>query len=264
MDLHSLELLEYETFKLLLKDYAQTPLGRSALLSLSPSTEQEVIERELEVVDECIQFQREVGRLSIPLDEDPSATLKRLAVANLCLDGKELLQIQRLLSVGQAIKQELKPLRTRFVRLYAITASIADFEQVACKIRENLLPTGEVDDRLNPRLRQIRHEITIIRTRIYRKLERLIEQAGGEIRDDFITQRSGRFVIPVKQDLRGRVPGVVHALSSSGATAFVEPLATIEDNNELVRLRELEEEEISKVLFTLSEELRKSLPALQS
>src|SRR6185503_8677177 len=71
------------------------------------------------------------------------------------------------------------------------------------------------------------------------------------------------FVIPVRNDSRGRVPGVVHGLSSSGATAFVEPLSSIEDNNELVRLKELEEAEIARVLFNLTEDLRRELPNIE-
>ncbi|MEM4251792.1 MAG: Smr/MutS family protein, partial [Candidatus Bathyarchaeia archaeon] len=84
----------------------------------------------------------------------------------------------------------------------------------------------------------------------------------GVVRDEFVTQRNGRFVIPVSHDYRGRVPGVVHGVSSSGATAFVEPIVAIEENNELVRLRELEAIEVAKVLFSLSEEVRKELPAV--
>jgi DNA mismatch repair protein MutS2 len=97
-----------------------------------------------------------------------------------------------------------------------------------------------------------------------RTLENILTRADEThaLQDDFITIRNERFVIPVRNDNRGAVPGVVHGMSSSGQTAFVEPLETIEQNNELVRLREQEQAEVTKVLFSMTEELRRERDAL--
>src|SRR5438067_7672717 len=84
------------------------------------------------------------------------------------------------------------------------------------------------------------------------------------IQEELVTVRNDRFVIPVRSDHQSRIKGVAHGSSSSGATVFIEPLETIEANNELQNLREAEQREIAEILFALSEELRKNLPAIES
>ena len=90
-----------------------------------------------------------------------------------------------------------------------------------------------------------------------------MRRSAEAIQDELVTIRNDRFVIPVKADHRGRIQGVAHGYSSSGATAFVEPLETIEANNELQSLHESEAREIAKILYGLSEELRAQLPAIE-
>ena len=91
-----------------------------------------------------------------------------------------------------------------------------------------------------------------------------MRSAGTAIQDEIVTVRNDRFVIPVKADFRGKVGGVAHGFSSSGATVFVEPLEAIEANNELQNLRGKEEREIARILFDLTEELREQLPAVET
>ena len=91
-----------------------------------------------------------------------------------------------------------------------------------------------------------------------------MRNSGDAIQDAIVTQRNERFVIPVKADFRGKVSGVAHGFSSSGATVFVEPLESIEANNELQLLRDKEQNEIVKILFELTEELRRNLPAIEN
>src|SRR5262249_26792992 len=99
-----------------------------------------------------------------------------------------------------------------------------------------------------------------------RSLEHILKRAeeAHALQDEFITIRNERYVIPIRNDNRGAVAGVVHGMSSSGQTAFVEPLETISLNNELVRLPELEQVEITKVLFSITEELREERAALEA
>ena len=111
---------------------------------------------------------------------------------------------------------------------------------------------------------ELRHEIGALRSRITRTLESLMRKSEEAIQDELVTIRNDRFVIPVKSDHRARVNGVAHGYSSSGATAFVEPLETIEANNELQALHEAEAREIWKILAGLTEELRAQLPALEA
>ncbi|MDQ3917847.1 MAG: Smr/MutS family protein, partial [Acidobacteriota bacterium] len=120
----------------------------------------------------------------------------------------------------------------------------------------------ELDDRASPELARIRADIVRMRSTITRSLETLMRRSEESIQDQLVTIRNERFVIPVKSDHRGRVQGVAHGFSSSGATVFVEPLETIESNNELQSLRETEEREVARILFTLTEELRAELPSI--
>ncbi|MBV9209850.1 MAG: Smr/MutS family protein, partial [Acidobacteria bacterium] len=126
-----------------------------------------------------------------------------------------------------------------------------------------ILPSGELDDRASPELARIRHDITRLRSSITRSLESLMRRSEAAIQDELVTVRNDRFVIPVKADHRGRVGGVAHGFSSSGATVFIEPLETIDANNEMQALRETEEREVARILFTLTEELRDKLYAIE-
>ena len=90
-----------------------------------------------------------------------------------------------------------------------------------------------------------------------------MRRSADAIQDELVTVRNDRFVIPVRADHRGAVKGVAHGISSSGATIFIEPLESIDANNELQNLREDEEREIANILFELSERLRQQLPGLE-
>src|SRR5688500_10286578 len=91
-----------------------------------------------------------------------------------------------------------------------------------------------------------------------------MRSSGDAIQDEVVTQRNDRFVIPVKADFRGKIGGVAHGFSSSGATVFVEPLEAIEANNELQNLKGKEEREVARILFSLTEDLREQLPAIET
>ncbi|HYY56003.1 MAG TPA: Smr/MutS family protein, partial [Pyrinomonadaceae bacterium] len=137
-----------------------------------------------------------------------------------------------------------------------------ELHSLAARVSSKILPSGELDDRASPELARIRHEIARLRSSITRFLEGLMRRSEAAIQDELVTVRNDRFVIPVKSDHRGRVQGVAHGVSSSGATLFIEPLETIDANNDLQALRETEEREIHRILFGLTEELRAEMPAL--
>ena len=122
---------------------------------------------------------------------------------------------------------------------------------LAARVQSKILPSGELDDRASPELARIRHDIVRLRSQITRALESLMRRSEEAIQDQLVTVRNDRYVIPVRSDHRGRVGGVAHGFSSSGATVFVEPLETIDSNNELQALRETEEREIARILSTL-------------
>ena len=136
--------------------------------------------------------------------------------------------------------------------------------EVITKINKKLLPSGEIDDAASPELARLRREINAQRGRLQKSLETVMRNSGAAIQDAIVTQRNERFVIPVKADFRGKVGGVAHGFSSSGATVFIEPLEAIEANNELQNLKGKEEREVARILFALTEELRQQLPAIEA
>jgi DNA mismatch repair protein MutS2 len=180
------------------------------------------------------------------------------------LDTLALLQMARLCEQAMAARAAIFDERETAPMLWQLVETLPrDLNSVVARITNKILPDGELDDRASPELAGIRHEITTLRSRITRSLERVMHRSAEAIQDELVTMRNDRFVIPVKADHRGRVAGVAHGYSSSGATAFVEPLETIDANNELQGLREAEAREIARILFALTEELRTQLPAIE-
>jgi DNA mismatch repair protein MutS2 len=139
-----------------------------------------------------------------------------------------------------------------------LSAGIGDFTEFLRSFRNKILPDGTLEDRASPELASIRREIEkqrrVIQDSLRRYLHRLSE--GGAVQDELITIRGERFVIPIKMEQKRRVQGVVHGASSSGQTVFVEPLETIEQNNELVRLFDEEQEEIHRILLEMTRRIR--------
>jgi DNA mismatch repair protein MutS2 len=131
-------------------------------------------------------------------------------------------------------------------------------------VHGKILPNGEIDDSASPQLKRLRREINERRARVYRNLESLMRDRAPSVQEEIVTVRNGRFVIPVRTDARSQIPGVIHGLSGSGQTTFVEPLSVIDQNNELARLREQEEIEIAQILFSLTETLRACLHEIET
>jgi len=182
----------------------------------------------------------------------------------LALDPLALLDLARICARAMDARAAIAAERETCPTLFGIVASLPpDLNKLAPRVTKKILPSGELDDRASPELARLRRELARLRASITRSLESLMRRASDAIQDELVTVRNDRFVIPVRADHRARVSGVAHGVSSSGATVFVEPLETIEANNELQGLREAEEREIANILFELSEELRRELPAIQ-
>ena len=120
-----------------------------------------------------------------------------------------------------------------------------------------MLPDGSLADNASPNLNRIRREIERQQRQIEQSLRQTLRRLaeGGGVQDELITIRGERFVIPIKAESKRRIPGVVHGASSSGQTVYVEPLETIEQNNELVRLFEEEQAEIHRIFLAMTRQI---------
>ena len=256
--------LEYQHLLGLIKRNAQTEAGKRRVEALSPIGEPLELRRELTALAECVTLRNRGARWTFNEATDPAETLIRLHVEGLTLDTLALLQVAHLCEHAMAARAVIYDERENAPALWQLVELLPrDLNTVVARITNKILPDGELDDRASPELANIRHEITSLRSRITRSLENVMRRSAEAIQDELVTMRNDRFVIPVKSDHRGRVAGVAHGYSSSGATAFVEPLETIDANNELQGLRESEAREIARILFGLTEELRVQLPAIE-
>jgi DNA mismatch repair protein MutS2 len=256
--------LEYQQLLALIRRNAQTEAGQARVEKLSPATSEAQLQRDLRALAECALLRARGVNWSFSGFSNPAETIARLHVEGATLDPLAILQMARLCEQAMSARAAILAERENAPVLWEHVENLPrELNSLVARISNKILPTGELDDRASPELAQIRHEITSLRARITRSLEGLMRRSAEAIQDELVTIRNDRFVIPVKADHRGRVQGVAHGYSSSGATAFIEPLETIEANNELQSLHEAEAREIARILFGLSDELRAQLPAIE-
>ncbi|HKR02525.1 MAG TPA: Smr/MutS family protein [Pyrinomonadaceae bacterium] len=256
--------LDYDRLRALVRRGAQTPMGRERAEELAPIADLPTLRRELAALSECVELRRRGVFWSFTEMADPREPLQRLRIEGATLEPLTLLELGRLCEQALAARAVILAEREAAPVLWGNVEGLPrELHSLAARISNKILPSGELDDRASPELARVRSEITHLRSRITRSLESLMRRSEEAIQDELVTVRNDRFVIPVKSDHRGRVGGVAHGFSSSGATVFIEPLETIESNNELQALRETEEREIYKILFTLTEELRRELPSIE-
>jgi len=238
----------------------QTPPGRARIIRLRPSADSGYVRRELEITGECIAYQTVNGRFGLAGVDDLEDAPAKLHIEGNVLEPRQILAFERLLVVGKELKENILGVESseQFLHLRGIAADIPDTRPILAAIRGKVLPNGEIDDNASPELRAIRRELAERRHRINRTLEAILRTSPEVLQDEIITFRNGRFVIPVRTDSRGRIPGVMHGLSSSGQTTYIEPMTIIDQNNDLVRLHEEEELEISNILFALTDVFRKN------
>jgi len=264
MNDQAFQILEYDQLRHLLRRGAQTPMGRERIDELVPLDDLAKLRAALAAVAECAKLRTRGVSWSFSELSDPAEAIARLRVEGTALDPATILELSRLCSQALSARASIIAERDESPVLSEIVGGLPrELNSLVARIANKILPSGELDDRASPELARIRHEITRLRSSITRSLESLMRRSEEAIQDELVTIRNDRFVIPIKSDHQGRIKGVAHGFSSSGATAFVEPLETIDANNELQALRETEAQEIARILFGLTEELRQELPTIQ-
>jgi DNA mismatch repair protein MutS2 len=225
---------------------------------VGPSGDPASIVQRLRETSEGVAYLQQGTALDLHDLPDPEPSLAKLRIVDIALDPLEILNLLRLISIASGLRETFREEEARLPLICQMTAPLPNLRPLYQRMRGRISPAGEVEDFASPGLREVRYQLGRLRAQIQKSLESILKRAdeAHALRDEFITIRNDRYVIPVRNDNRGAVAGVVHGMSSSGQTAFVEPLETIEQNNELVRLRELEQAEVAKVLFQMTDELR--------
>ncbi|MGA9545427.1 MAG: Smr/MutS family protein [Candidatus Sulfotelmatobacter sp.] len=265
---NSARVLEFDALRELLRGYSSSPLGDARIRALAPSTDSAWIAEQQELTAEVREFRRVGGHFDFSGLLDITKLVEKSRIAGAALETTEIRDV--LLVVDRAAEWReiaLHPpanMRTESRRLPVLSGNVPDFTDFLRSFRNKSLPDGTLEDHASPELARIRREIEkqrrVIQESLRGYLRRLAED--GTVQDELVTIRGERFVIPVKIEQKRRVQGVVHGASSSGQTVFVEPLETIEQNNELVRLLDEEQAEIHRILLEMTRRIGEQAAAI--
>jgi DNA mismatch repair protein MutS2 len=260
----SARLLEFEALRELLSAYASSPLGKRRIGELRASRDLAWIESQHALTAEIREYRRVGGRFEFGGLPEVERLVEKSRIVGAALETTEIrdivLLVDRAAEWREIVKQPPAAMRVEWVAVAALSEGIGDFSDFLRAFRNKILPDGTLDDKASPELSRVRREIEkqkrTIQESLRGHLRRLTE--GGSVQDELITIRGERFVIPVKIEQKRRVQGVVHGASSSGQTVFVEPLETIEQNNELVRLIDEEMAEVHRILIQMTRQIGES------
>src|SRR5437588_9865356 len=259
--------LEFESLRDLLRGYTSSPLGSGRIATLAPSTDRSWIELQQQLTSEIREFRRVGGRFEFAGLLDAGKLIEKASISGAALETTEIRDV--ILVVDRAAEWReiaLSPpaAMKEWTAIPLVSAGIADFTEFLRSFRNKIQPDGTLEDRASPELARIRRDIEkqkrAIQESLRGYLRRLAE--GGTVQDELVTIRGERFVIPVKVEQKRRVQGVVHGASSSGQTVFVEPLETIEQNNELVRLLDDEQAEVHRILLEMTRRIGEHADAI--
>jgi DNA mismatch repair protein MutS2 len=254
--------LEWEALLALVAGFAASPVGRQAILDLTPSTDEEWIASQHQLIDELRLLL--VEQTSIPVGGlfDPTQHVARAQISGAALEAVELQAIARLANDVASWQTLLQSPPVRLVGKLPGLAQLSsglsgNLRPLAEIIERTIQPDGSLADNASPELGRIRREQERQKKLIEESLRATLRKLASEsaTQEDLITIRGERFVIPVRSELKKRVSGVVHGVSSSGQTIYLEPLETIEQNNDLVRLIEEEQAEIHRIFMALTRQV---------
>ena len=272
MNEKALKVLEYHKIIQRLTDFAGSQPGKALCRSLVPSSDIGEIRRmQRETSDAAARLYRK-GSVSFYGLSDIRGSLKRLEVGS-SLNIEELLRVCTLLETTNRVKSWARSDNSQPVNneereedsLEQMFSDLQPLTTLAAEIRRCIISEEEISDDASPGLRQVRRSMRVTNDRIRAQLTSLVNGATRTyLQDAVITQRNGRFCIPVKAEYRGQVPGMIHDQSSTGSTLFVEPMAVVKLNNDLRELEIKEEKEIEIVLANLSSLVAEQTEVLNS
>jgi len=266
----SARVLEFDSLRDLLRGYAVSALGQARIAKLGPSIDQGWIENQHRLTTEIREFRRVGGRFDFSGLLDVRGLIEKSRIAGATLEIAEIRDVILVVDRAAEWRQiSLSPpaaMKVEWKTAAELSSQITDFTILLRFFRNKILPDGTLDDRASAELTRIRREVEKQRRAIQDSLRHYLRQLaeGGTVQDEVVTIRGERFVIPVKVEQKRRVQGVVHGASSSGQTVFVEPLETIEQNNELVRLLEEEQAEIHRILLEMTSRISEYAEAIRA
>ncbi|NLB89097.1 MAG: endonuclease MutS2, partial [Syntrophomonadaceae bacterium] len=251
MDKTTLKKLEFDKIQAKLAELTHFQGGLDHVLNMSPSSDYELVNKRLDETEEAMEFLR-YGEPGFLNNLSLINNHVRKAQINGILSPYELLEVYYLLRNSRLAKKSIDV--HKYKRLGQIAATIEDDRDLEDQIAKVITEDGDIKDDATPELKSIRNQINTHKNRIREYLQNFIRSENNQkyLQDALVTERDGRYVIPVKQEFRHEIKGIIHDESASGATVFIEPISVVEHNNK-IRLLQLEEKrEIEKILSSLS------------
>lgn len=264
MDSRAFSVLEFDQVKDMVAQFAASDMGRELIRNEEPTAVPELIRSHYELVNEMMNAVS--WRQTLPMEgvEDPRGSLHAARPTGTYLAPHQLLHVDRLLKVGGSLKRFFHSFPDDFPKLHRLTDSFDPVSEFQAAVEKAITRDGEIHDNATPELARIRGEMRSVSHRIEIAFERMLRSPETRqfLQESYVTERKGRKVLPVKSDFRSHVPGIVHDVSISGGTVFVEPMAVVGLSNELTELAAQEEDEIRRILLSLTDCLRKHLDAV--
>ena len=246
----ALSQLEYFSVLERISKYTMSELGAEIILNLMPIEDVTALNQEHKVVQECIELINSGEELPFGAFADARSALKKSQVKGAILSPTELLSVRDSIKTARLIKGFLQSRDEKFSCLADSIAPIHENRLFEKHISEAIQEPGDVKDNASKELLRIRREIFEVSSRLRNRLKKILKNVSDEewLSDDFITQREGRFVLPVKAENKRRISGVIHGISQTGSTVFLEPSEIMDMNNDLTSLNDEEHREIAKIL----------------
>jgi DNA mismatch repair protein MutS2 len=271
MTMHSTSagILEFEALRELVGRFVASPLGRAKLDKIQPHTSREKLDEDLAEAEEATEYLRAASkpqpaargaaiRINFSSIPDLTVTVHKLRIEGAVLDPQEISNVLAFLDRAADARSILQSVMERFPRLGRRSQTIGEFRALLNDLAGKIQPDGTVADHASVALGRLRRDVEKQKKAIQDSLERFLRahHEEGVLQEEFVTIRNERFVVPVIAGQQRKIEGVIHGASSSGHTLFVEPLDTIDLNNELVRLSEEELREVHRILRELTDRLR--------
>jgi DNA mismatch repair protein MutS2 len=253
----ALRALEFDRIVDVVRAFAQTPPGEVRLSHLQPETDPAAVSRALAATSEMVRFLGE-AHVGLQAHREFDAIVDGLAVEGRPLESLQLMALANFLASVESTCGAVRRARNAFPILRVIADRVASFEPEIADIRRRIDPAGEVVDDASPELRTIRDRLRRQRTRLRGTLESYLrgKDTSKYLQQQIVTDRHGRYVLVVRAEHRSAIPGIVHGSSGSGASLYLEPLSTVEINNDIVALEQQEAEEVRRILLELTDRFR--------
>jgi len=260
----TLQRLEFDLVVQWLADLTQSPPGRRRALALRPLEDRATVERALDEAQALIDLQDAGNAPGFNGLPDLDGLWTPALFAGDRLDVDELLAVAAALEVAGTCKR-LFTAHPPVPALAPYVEAIEPCAELAKALKKSFGARGEILDTASPQLGQLRSELRVQRQDLRQNLESLLtdEKLSGVFQDQLVTERQGRYVLPVKADFKGQLKGFVHDASASGQTLFIEPASALEGNNRLLTLVRRIEQEEERILRELSGRVAAASEALQ-